>query len=316
MRRLVGLLVVLGLLGLLGCGGDDDAERAVDDDASTSSTVERDPEGPRSQIDVLDDGAEPLVALRLRPEVGSAQPMVLRQEQDITVEMGGLSQHQPAPATELDIVYVVEDVSDGRVSLSADYTAGRVDAAPGDDQAIVSQLQQILDAFAASEPGRTVVDERGGVIEVDVPDVELPDAIAAFGDEMLAGFESQGAAFSFPLPEEPVGVGARWRVSNAATLTGIDFELESVVTVTSITEGLVDAAVELTMRFVPGRVSINGADVEVVSGTFTGGGTLRWDLHRAIAESAYDLTGESVMEVGGDTLRQRMSQRYTLANAG
>jgi hypothetical protein len=132
-------------------------------------------------------------------------------------------------------------------------------------------------------------------------------------DTLLDGFEAQASQLAAPFPEEPVGVGARWRVTSSFDLAGLPFEVATELTLDAVGDGVADGSVALTMTIPPGPVEVQGAQLEVVSGTMTGSGSVHWDLALPLAVVDQEMAGEVVMQAAGTELRQVLRQRYRVA---
>lgn len=317
-RRTLPALVLLASV-LAGCGGDDEA--ATDDattttaersttttEASTTTTTEA---AGAAEVTLLDPGAEPRQALRFAVEEGATDAVTQRNELQIVQEIGGQTQEVALPATEVDVDYVAQDVGDDRFTAVGSYGATRVD--PG-DPAVVAEVErlfaQLADAGVATE-----LTTRGAVLGSEVQGLDQTGNPVF--DQLASSLVDQASSLSFPFPEEPVGVGARWEVTSSTELSGLPIEIRYLVTVTSLDGPAVAADVESTLRFVPGEVDIQGTRAEVLDGELTGVGTVSWDLEAGLVPRlALENAGTVTIDVGGTRLVQRQTQRSALTSRG
>ena len=317
-----GLLILVVLVGAA-CGGDDDDEAAESEVTTTTATVEEattttaPAEEPAAEpvdgitVELLDPGAEPRQELRLSVEEGTEQTYVLHQEQDIELDVGGTAQ-ATAMATEQEVTYAVDSVGDGLIVAKTTYGAGRV----LDDPPVDPTTRQILDEVFASfqgAQGSTTFDERGRIVEIQVPDITVDEPqLQLVLDGLLSGLEGQGTQLAVPFPEEAVGVGARWRASASFELAGLPFEVVTEVTLTGVGDGTIDGEIAQTLSIPPGPVSLQGVEAEVVSSDITGGGTVHWDLASPVVTTTQEISGTLVLRTQGVEVTQTMRQRVVI----
>lgn len=314
MRTRSAALVLAVALVAGACGGDDETVAPTTTSAPTTTTREPEPVPGRAVVEVLDAGQEPRQALRLAVEPGTQQAVVLVQEQHQEVVIGTQSQATDT-TTEQPVTYRVDAVSDGRIETTTVYGRGRLIDAPGDGSGAI--VEEVLAAFDGAE-GRATFNDRAEVLELVPPRVEVP-SLQPVLDALLTGIASQASQLSMPFPEEPVGVGARWRVRTTAEISGLALTLRSDLTVTAITDESVTAEVHQTLTFVPGPVELSGARGEMLGGELTGGGTVEWHLDAPVALVEQSMEGSSTIrvEAGGrsQTIEQHQRQRYQLRQA-
>ena len=314
-------LLILTLVAAA-CGGGDDDDAAepettttttttVEEESTTTTTAEEEPAAVPATaitIELLDPGAEPRQELRLSVEEGNEQTFVLRQEQRIDIDAGGATQ-STATASEQEVTYAVDSVSDGEIVAKTTYGSGRVLDDPPVDAQTRQVLEQVFASFQGTQ-GSTTFDEQGRIIEIQVPDIEVEDPqLQLVLDSLLSGLEGQGTQLAVPFPEEAVGIGGRWRVSASFELAGLPFEMVTEVTLTGVGEGTVDGEMTQTLTIPPGEVTIQGIAAEVVSSDFTGGGTVHWDLASPVVTTTQEINGTLVLRLQGQEVSQTMLQR-------
>ena len=312
------------------CGDDDDTaeadgttttEAAVETTSSTAAEEEREEgEAPAPvgdiAVELLDPGAEPRQELRLGVEQGTEQTYVLHQEQEISIDAGGQTQ-ATATATEQEVTYAVDEVGDGVIVAKTTYGAGRVLDDPPVDAQTRQVLEQLYAAFEGAE-GSATFDERGTIVELEVPSIEVDEPqLQLFLDTLVDGLEAQGTQLAVPFPEEAVGVGGRWRVSASFELAGLPFEVATEVVLTAVGDGSAEGDITQTLSIPPGPVEVQGTQAEVVSGEVAGGGTVRWDLSTPLASVDQEVTGDIVLRIGqgasATEVRQTLRQRYAIS---
>ena len=283
-----------------------DDDRDVDDRGADDDGGAADQDRPELRVELLDAGAEPRRVLRLDPTDGCEQPVTLRNAVDQRVAVGEQEQ-AGTTAFEYDITYRCESVEADRIEVSVHYDDARIDDAdPRSRESLEAMVQNLVGA-----EGRTVFDRRGRILELDAPQVSIDDEVLGeqFADAMEQMLESMEASIdqsATPFPEEAVGLGARWRTTGTMDVLGMRTRLVTELTVTELSAETVTAASTLTMEIVPGPFRMEGLPgaAEIVSGGFTGTGTVTWRLGHLVAEAEQVMDGESVVRLvqGGETV--------------
>lgn len=260
--------------------------------------------GPTVDVVVLDPGAEPRRELRLDPQVGSVTQVTTVVEQGLTVEVNGAVQSIPPMAMEMDLTYTVDTVADEAIAYVVRYDDARV--GEGTDRAVAAEIEAVLASVVGAET-RVVIDRRGTVLDNDIDQV-LP----AFASEELGG----QATLSVPLPEEAVGVGARWEARSSVSSSGMQFNVNAVYEITELDDDRVVTDVALRLTMPSGLQTIAGQSVRVDGGEILGDGRTTWEFSRPVPVGTQNASGSVGMSMtsGGQraemslTLRQRFEQ--------
>lgn len=313
MHRILAATVALLVL-VAGCG-DDATQTAASTtttaaESTTTSADEPAEEPTGANVELLDAGSEPRRELRFAVEEGVTQDLVMTQVQEQSVDVAGESQSFAA-ATEQTMRIVVDSVTDDEMATSVTFGGGRVLDDPPVDPATRAAVEQAIAIFDGLT-GTTVTDLRGRVLEADLPaPTDVPAELGSVVEPLLEAFDSQASQLSMPFPEEPVGVGARWRATTDFEVSGMAFDVVTEVTLTEVGDG--SAAADMTQRLtvVPGAVEAQGSSFEVVEGAMEGTGTLRWDLYLPLPVSEQEMSGTIVLAFGGTELRQGMRMQLS-----
>jgi len=311
-RKLLPLVLVASVLA--GCGDDDAATEAATTTTAEATTTTAEattttapPAEGAATVTLLDPGAEPRQALRFEVDEGDADSITQRNELQLVQEVGGQTQEVALPPTEVDVDYVARDVTDGSFTAVGSYSGTRVD---GGDPAVAAEVERLLEQLRDATVATTMT-ARGEVLGTEIEG--LGDTGNPVFDQLASSLVDQASSLSFPFPEEPVGLGARWEVTSAAELSGLPIETRYVVTLTSLDGDVAAADLESTLRFVPGEVEIQGTPAEVLDGELTGTGTVSWDLAAGLVPRlSLENAGTVTIDVGGTRLVQRQTQRSTL----
>ena len=232
-------------------------------------------------IEVVDTGDEPRVPLRYALVAGTSVTGTQSIDQYIRqVDQDGFGNSTRIPTIDLGLQLDVQEVKpDGTARVTFGFTSvnatGNGSAASSDQaRAIEIALADITDLT-----GDTTTTDRGVPLDtsLDVPD-DLSDTLRS----ILEQYESQASALTPPLPEEPLGLGARWRATTEAELNGIEFEQEFVYTLESMTGTQLEVTITAKQRAAPQEIDVPGAPrgskIRLLSYRAKGQGTTTFDL--------------------------------------
>ncbi len=267
--------------------GTEDSEAATDTTeapattATTATTAEETttsmaaPAIEEAMVTVLDAGAEPRSELRLDIADGTTQTMVMNQRQTLVQELGG----EPIQDLEISIVTkqeLVTNVIDGGYRVTGTVTSSEAgpDADPATAAQVTASLQAMVGVVTESE-----IDDRGNLITSQVDGTGGLDATT---QEMM----QSAAQLSVPLPDEAVGVGARWEITQPLLLAGVPTVQTSRYTLAAIDGSVVTLETESSQTVESGSTfEQGGVEIEVVSWTNNGTGTILIDLDLPVPTS-------------------------------
>lgn len=270
----------------------DDAEATTSTTAAptTASTVEETttsvaaPEA-LAQVTVLDAGAEPRTELLLDIAEGTTETMVMSQRQKLVQEVGGqpLQELEVSTITKQELTTTSTDNGFKVVSVVTSSEAGP-DADPASAAQVTDGLQAMIGVTTQIE-----IDRRGNLLASEISGTEALDQAT---QELM----QSTAQVSIPFPAEPVGVGAQWEVSQPISLGGIPTVQTAIYTLKSIDGSVltIDTTTEQVVE--PGSTFAQGGiEIEVISWTNTGGGTMTMDLTSLVPTSV--ATSSAVQEL-------------------
>ena len=216
------------------------------------------------------------------------------------------------PQMDVPPMRMVADVAVTNVAPTGDvsYTFGFV-SMDADDPAVRAALQQVVSALADLK-GTMVVNNRGETksASFDLSKIANPQ----MRQTMSSAFDSI-RSMSLPLPEEPVGAGARWQVRQSMLSSGIqstqtiDVELVSADARTAVLK------VNTVQHAPVQKVSLPdlpGAIVNLQKLEGTGAGTVNITLDSLIPTSELTSRTNTVMDIEMGGARQNMAMDVTL----
>lgn len=333
------ILATVGVLALSACGDDDDdsgAERTSATSAgsttpdsgaattapsasatsapsaastsapspeSTTPSTEGGPSGGR--VELLDSGAEgQRIRLPGTAEVGQSAAASVMIDVDLAMEGPEGSEEVPFSMridTEAEIVEVTDA---GYVTETMIANAELREGPRGLDPAAFEQIEGV--SF------RQQIRPDGTTGEAELVDADQPrDAQREAFDQFIGQLKSASVAY----PAEPVGVGARWRATQAVESQGFEFEITYGYELTSI-EG--DSyTIDVTYDEEIDDEFEQSGQTGRMSGTITGDGTTSGSIANPLlvntsARQDFDVD----IEADGEQLEMTMDVRVDLTSSG
>ena len=212
-------------------------------DATSKETAKKSSE---VVVKLLEPGANPRKLLRFTPKKGDKQSTVMTMKMAQSMVMRGQKLPPvPTPAMKFAIDLAVTDVaSNGDVTFEFTYPDAKVVDEEGTASAAKAAMEGMLKSMIGLK-GKGVITSRGFT---QSSDVELPPGAAPQLTAVIDSMKESLSKMSSPVPEEPIGVGAKWSVSQSITANGITLEQVSVHTVKAINGDKFDLAVEVTQK--------------------------------------------------------------------
>jgi hypothetical protein len=234
----------------------------------------------------------------------------------MAMTMGEMS----APPMDLPIMKMTADMTvtsvapDGDITYQLAFTGMDAETAPGQDPSTAAILKNSARGITAVK-GTVVVSNRGvnrsAKFELDkVGDPTLK--------QMLGSLSSSIESMSTPLPEEPIGVGARWEVRQAFSTAGTSTFQRGEYELVSVNADVV--ALRVTFDQTAPRQMVEnpalppGATMEVEKITGSGAGTMTLRLDSLVPTGELSSTSNALMSasVGGQSQRIVMDTKIKM----
>jgi len=251
-----------------------------------------------SDVVVIDAGAEPRQALRYRWSEDHRE----RLDSVVTVDIAAREADRPVMSMELPVslsvrARVTQVAEDGTATVAMTYdnlTFGPMSATggglpDGDEEAAafdaaMAAIAPLLDQTRAWQ----VIDDRGTVLSTRM---DLPDGFPAEIEDQLV----QTSASVALLPEEPVGVGARWESTGTTVNQGVSLGVTTTMELIAIDGD--EVALAMSLRLADGLEAELPTVNPFEQFEIMGGGSYLLDLGGVFPlESSVDMT----MTMAGD----------------
>ena len=321
--RSLGLLVCLFLCAV-GCGKQEaeDTSGGGAPDVGTATSAKTDERGsPAAQpgvtttVKLLDPGAEPRTPLRYQYRAGEKQRMVIELKMAMAMQSAAMQQPETQmPVTRMTMAIDCKEVTaDG--DLRYEFLLEEIEVLPaiGADSTMVARMQQQMSAMEGMS-GSAVVTPRGVARNVDV---KVPAGVDAQAKQFLDNMKQSMSQMSAPLPEEPVGKGASWRVTMPIVTPMVALTQVATYTLTDIQGEKVAFGVTIEQSAAPQQVRAPGAppgtSVSLESLNSSGEGTVELALSNSLVPiSTMNMTTTSVVVANNQRMKMTMRMEMKL----
>jgi hypothetical protein len=298
--RAVASLLLLGLF--VACKqGKDEPSKATAPVASSSTTAQISaappsvassaPAAPAVSVGlkVLDAGAEPRVQARYALKKGKTFRLGLVQKNRIAMKANGQAMPpSDVPAIKTVLQWDVIEMKDDTAKLAFKVVSAKTQGSSSDPMA--AQVNEMLAGFKAFR-GSQRIDSRGKLIDFEIDDTQKTAPHLAQALESVKQSLGQMVA---PLPEEPIGAGARWQVVSRLEQFGLELTQRVEYRAISVQPKGIVAAVTIEQSSPPGKVSPpgmpQGMAVDLLALDSKGQGEVQIDFDKFISKSNLDLT--------------------------
>lgn len=268
--------------------------------------------GTAPTVVLLEPGKNPRAPLRYSLPASFKKKMGMTMGMGMDMVISGQSVNMRLPPMRIEMsLSVIGKVGDREARCKFEVT--RADLLPGGDKKLEGMRPQLVASLKkmVGTSGTMIMDDRGVVRDMQL---SLP---ADLDPQTRQAMESTGQAMSqlsSPLPEEPVGVGARWQVDQLIETNGLKLKQKAVFQLVSIKgkKGKVKTTITQTadpqVANLPGLPAGFKADLLSHSGAGSGAGDL--DLAQLVPASfTIGVKTDTSMKVSGGGQEQSMQMK-------
>ena len=257
-------------------------------------------------VELIEAGAAPRAALRFRPTKGLTGTVVMEMNMEQTTAVGG--NRFPAarlPGQRYTIQYSITDVaSSGDIQFEYEYTDIKVIDDPDNPSPIAAQVEQMT-APLKGATGSATVTSRGFTKSADL---EVPPDVAPQMRALLEGMKQSMERLSLPMPEEEIGLGGKWKVTQDLVANGVQLQQTSTCELTGADNDQYSVNIQLLQQANKQQVNAPGvppgAEVMLESLKSTGKGRLVLSPSSVFpVDSSMNIDSETKINVtaGGNT---------------
>ncbi len=225
------------------------------------SISENSPPTVQPKVELLNAGTEPRQELRFKPMVNAQQTATMTMNMDMSSSIAG--QPLPSvklPATAMTMKTVVTKV-DNKGDIHYQFSYSNVDVMGNTTfppQVLNAMRSQIKKMVGMS--GSAIVDNLGQTKEASFV---LPEGLDQNTKQMLEQtFNSLEQLYS-PLPEQAVGIGAKWRVSSSPSTGGMKLTNVTTYELVSLKDNVATLNVSVEQHAAPQNLTQPGLPTKV-----------------------------------------------------
>jgi hypothetical protein len=249
-------------------------------------------------LKLVSPGKDAKAPLRLVAKKGAKKTMTMNMTMSITTNAGGQSNKIAIPPLGMSVDMKISDVA-ANGDLTIDMVFGKLvlKADASTPKAMVDGFKKMAEGIAGLK-GKIKMSNRGYTIESSI---DAPATMAPETAQIIESMRSMMSQISSPVPEEAVGVGAKWETTSVIKdSNGIDLDQVQTSEITAIKGKLTTLKVSVVQSAKPKKIKIKGIDFDLKG--VSGGGT---------GESVYDASTFVPVSGGVDVL-----SKVTLVNSG
>ena len=273
--------------------------------------------GTPAFVKVVSTGAEPRTRLRYKISAGQNFVLGMSITMGMTMNMEGMT--MPAmdmPIMKMTATMNVKDVAaNGDISYDIAFTEMTAEALPGMDPNLAAMVQGAASGITALK-GSAVVSDRGLYKSGSFDLNKLSDPNLR---QTLSSVASNLESLSMPMPEEPVGAGARWEVRQAMNSAGVSTFQRFDVELASVDGASATFRVKFDQTAPPQNVSNPSlpagatVDVEKMTGSGSGSLTLRFDSLVPTSEMSSTTSMSMVVNVAGQSQKMGVDTKVKIS---
>jgi hypothetical protein len=273
---------------------------------------------PQRDLTLLSPGLPPLAPLRYALAKGTKTALAI----DVTSHVAAGDLHDDSPPLHVTLELVVDDVMpDGTMKLTSTIRSLAA-TGPGPNGSAINAngsgaedpTQAHVDTVGSAATGlafTATLSPDGSIADVRATDQPLPELAKAELAQIIAGFQQ----LAMPLPNVPVGIGAKWRSSRAlGPASTLALQATTTIDLVGHTGSTIAYAVVSELAGSNQTATQDGVAVHVdgIGGSAQGSGTI--DLGKLAIDSSQTAELHMNMTTGSDRTAMQMTQTLSVSS--
>lgn len=294
--------VVLALVVGLTLGCKDSASPTKTSPESSSKTSESEassagsPQAPSNwpKVKLIDPGSGEKKELRFTATKGLKRSMSITTEMTMSMAMGAQAMPpQKLPASRMSMDLEVTGVSDNG-DIRYEFVARTPEVVEDGltDPAVVAAMRGAMSELEGMR-GHGVVTSRGFTKEADI---QVPATASAQTKQLVDGLRQSIDQIAAPLPEEAVGVGAKWDTITTLRQNGLEISQTATNHLVAMDGDSLTLEIVIEQTATPQTFTTNGITAELESYSASGAGTTVLGLANLVPSKA-TVTMNSAMKM-------------------
>jgi hypothetical protein len=264
-----------------------------------------------SQVKLLEPGAEPRKVLRLNPNQGDQQTVVMSIKTAMNMQLGDIpEQKMKLPVMEITMSTTVKEVSkEGDITYEVQF----LDSSIAEDVEVMPQISEGMKTALANlkgTSGTATMSSRGVSKKLDL---KAPETADPQTKQTLEQLKQSFSNLSTPLPSEPVGIGAKWEAKMPFQSQGMKIDQTIVYELTSLEENQLTAKSTITQSAANQKIqnpAMPALKLDLTKMEGQGTGQITQELSKIIAtEGTADVHAELAMSMNAEGQKQTMTMK-------
>ena len=264
--------------------------------------------GAKTTVKLLDPGAQPRTALRYKFQANRTEKMVMETSMAMAMEMGDQKQPETQmPVTRMTMTIDSKEVSpEGNLHYEFELEQVEILPKPGANPAIVNAMKQQMSSMQGLS-GSATVTSRGFTKDTEI---KSPPGIDPQIKQSMDQMKQSINQMSAPLPEEPVGEGARWQVTMPMEMPAMKLTQVATYTLSEIQGDKVKLDITIKQSAPPQELdtpgAAPGAKVSLESLKSSGKGTVELQMTNLVPTSNINMTTTNVVSSNNQKIKTTM----------
>ena len=261
-------------------------------------------------VKLVSAGKDAKAPLRFTAKKGMKKALTTTMTRGIAMQMGA----NAAPTQKIPPIQMVVDLKVTDVTAEGDIRYEFVLRQPtviakGADKMVVDAMKEAVKGMAGLN-GYAVVTNRGFTKEADVA---VPATANQQTRQLVESLKQSMTQIAAPVPEEAVGVGAKWDTSTTISQNGLTIVQTATNELTSLKGNKASLKITIKQSAKPQKITTNGVTVDLESYSGAGGGTTDLDLAGLVpSKAAMKMASDMKMSAGGQKIGMKLDVDMTM----
>jgi hypothetical protein len=264
-----------------------------------------------SQVKLLEPGAEPRKVLRLKPNQGDQQTLIMTIKTIMNMQLGDIpEQKMKLPGMEMTLTTTVKEVSkEGDITYEVQFT----DSSIIEDVEVMPQISEGMKTVLANMKGMSgtaSMSSRGISKKLDL---KAPEGADPQTKQTVDQMKQSLSSLSAPLPSEAVGIGAKWEAKMPFQSQGMKINQTVVYELTSLEQDRLSAKSTITQSAANQKIqnpTMPGLKLDLTKMEGNGTGEMTMELSKIVAtDSLADIHAELNMSMDTGGQKQAMTMK-------
>ncbi len=307
-RTLTLILVPLAAFLIPGRGFSGEEKKAVASPEAMQAPI----------VELIDSGSDPKSPIRMKVEKGLKQNLVMLIDMDMSMEMGNNKFPTPKmPTQKMTMEIEVTDVnSEGDITYGFNLKSIDLVEDEKEPSPIAGMLKGMLKTMEGLS-GQSVVTNR---MITKTVDLKIPETVPAQARQMMGSMKQSMQQFLTPMPDEPVGTGAKWKVIQDMEVNGIKVKQTIIQELVEFKGQSLKTKVNIQQEADPQDVAPPGMPagmkVRLTSLDSKGSGDIELDTGWMVPrKSKIEMSSDTKMEVQAQTMRTMVKMTTTASGS-